>query len=535
MNLTIVLSLIWMYKWWIVGPVLAYIILRGNTPIGKPMRIKPGANVPPGESWFIESLKTDGASIHSCSFVEFDGQGDYVNFDQHQHVWEKVAELARRQQLLLVIYCHGWKNNSQSYDVVKFCDFLGRLAASSVVANFGYRVHGVYLGWRGNLYRPHIEKDGPTHAYAATSERFGGPVVSSRWSRRFVWTRWLQENLSYWSRRRAAEHKVSSVPMARTVYTCASLVKSIDKDKGRNIGDLTSSRVLVMGHSFGALMLERALNSTCLDPLIDQWSWFSRPTSEAPSASAHLKPLPLDFVFFVNSAAPSIYAKAMRDFLAAHQAALARAHSISALAPIFVSLTSSADSATRYAHPAANLLSRFYPSLRRKYTELIKLQGTCDVNQSWFYRRTPGHQPLLVDHWLEECLPTSNPPTTHAKVLEENLDYKTDNALEFWAHRSGKNGTLARWKFTLQPGKADRAWTREFGSLHPSRCSYWLIRCDKRIIRDHNDIWSDTTMEVYAALYRLVEWARDPNNAVSNKILADYWNGKIAVELAADA
>jgi hypothetical protein len=42
-------------------------------------------------------------------------------------------------------------------------------------------------------------------------------------------------------------------------------------------------------------------------------------------------------------------------------------------------------------------------------------------------------------------------------------------------------------------------------------------------------------MEVYAALYRLVEWARDPNSLVANKILADYWNGKTAVEVAADA
>lgn len=524
MSLMVVGSLIWIYKWWILGfSVLAYIIFRGNAPIGKPMRVKPGDNVPAGESWYIESLPADGASLHSCSFVEFDGQGDYVDFKQHQHAWEKVGELAKQQPLLLVIYCHGWKNNSQSSDVVKFCDFLGRLASTSAVDRFKYRVHGVFLGWRGNLYRPHIEKDGETHAYANTLKRFGSPVVSPKWSRRFVWTAWLQENFSYWSRRRAAEHKVSSVPMGRTVYTCASLVKSIDKDKGRNISSLTSSRVLVMGHSFGALMLERALNATTLDPLIDQWSWFSRQTSAPTQDAAHLNPLPLDFVFFVNSAAPSIYAKAMRDFLTAHQSALVRGHSVSALAPIFVSLTSSADSATRYAHPAANLLSRFYPSLRRKYTQLIKISGPCDVNQSWFYRRTPGHQPLLVDHWLEVCSQAPDPPRTHGEVLEQNLNYQTPNPLEFWAHTSGRNGILQRWQLTLEPAPADRAWAHKFGELQPSRCSYWLIRCDKRMIRDHNDIWSDTTMEVYAALYRLVEWARYPDNPLSNQVLGDYW------------
>ena len=344
MTLAVLYSLIWIYKWWIIGSFLAYLLFRANTPIGRPMRIKPGDKVPLGESWYIQSSPADPKHVHSCSFVEFDGRGDYIDFEQHRHAWEKVGELARKQPLLLVLYCHGWKNNSQSSDVVKFNDFLGRLAASSAVAKFQYRVHGVYLGWRGNLYRPHIEKDGEGSAYTRTSKLFGGPVVSPKWSRRFLKTAQLQENFSYWSRRRAAEDKVSSVPMARTVYTCASLVKSIDKENGRTIESLDSSRVLVMGHSFGALMLERALNSTCLDPLIDQWSWFSRSVGQVP-ASAPLNPLPLDFVFFVNSAAPSIYAKAMRDFLAAHQSALEQAHSASAFAPIFVSLTSSADSA----------------------------------------------------------------------------------------------------------------------------------------------------------------------------------------------
>jgi hypothetical protein len=231
-------------------------------------------------------------------------------------------------------------------------------------------------------------------------------------------------------------------------------------------------------------------------------------------------------VFFVNSAAPSIYAKAMRDFLAAHESALVRGGSSSAFAPIFVSLTSSADSATRYAHPAANLLSRFYPSLRRKYTQLIKIDGTCDVNQSWFFRRTPGHQPLLVDHWLEECPSAGAPPNNHADVLEENLDPRTSDPLNFWAHIAGPTGSVKRWKLTLRPSEADRNWGKQFGSLHPSKCSYWFVRCDGRIIRDHNDVWSDTAMEVYVAFYRLVDWSRLPGNARSNDVLRSYWEGK---------
>src|SRR5689334_18937449 len=123
------LSIIVAYKWWIIaglGLVVLVFCFRGNAPIGDPMRAAPSPGLPPGESWFIESEPTNETPVHSCSFVEFDGHGDYIDFKQHEHAWKKVEELANSQPLLLVTYCHGWKNNSQSTDVVKFTHFLGR-------------------------------------------------------------------------------------------------------------------------------------------------------------------------------------------------------------------------------------------------------------------------------------------------------------------------------------------------------------------------------------------------------------------------
>ena len=99
-----------------------------------------------------------------------------------------------------------------------------------------------------------------------------------------------------------------------------------------------------------------------------------RPYPQSLVAQALANPLLLDFVLCVNSAAPAIYAKAMRDFLTAHQGALVKGDATHPYALTFVSLTSSADAATRYAHPFANLLCWFYPSLRRKFTRLIKIQ-----------------------------------------------------------------------------------------------------------------------------------------------------------------
>jgi len=528
---------------WIIGlaGLALPVLFTGCTSVGKPMRIEPGPGVAAGDSWYIQSKPANGAPPFSCSFVEFDGRGDYIDFNQHTAAWKKVKELAEARKILLVFYCHGWKNNSQSGDVVKFNEFLSRLSASPAVRDFGYRVHGVYLGWRGNLYRPYVGKgdDSEDNSYRRTESEFGSPIVSANHQRRFYWTAWLQEQFSYWSRRNAAEHKVSSVPIARTIYTCASLAKSIDRHHDRT-NLLDSSRVMVMGHSFGALLLERALNATCLDPLTDQWSWFEKHSEDDKQKlqqgdlPLHEKlsenPLPLDFVLFVNSAAPAIYAKTMRDFLTAHQHALQRANSPAADTPVFLSITSSADKATRYLHPAANLFSRFYPSLQHTYTNLVKIPKDHPrrVHQSVFFKRTPGHQPLLVDHWLVDGPPLSTDSTDPQHIINANLDYSTSNPLAFLAQRSGKNGKIARWTFSLHPpNQAEKHWAEKYGPLEPNRSSYWFVSCDKRLIRDHNDVWSDTAMQLYTGLYRLVEWTRIPANQDKTKPLFDhYWSGK---------
>jgi len=514
----------------------------GCTTTGQPMRHDPKTHAKQ-DAWFIQGESKDpsgSATPFSCSFVEFDGRGDYIDFKQHTGAWRKVKELGSREKLLLVFYAHGWKNNSQSGDVAEFNEFLGRLAASPAVKNFGYRVHGIYLGWRGNLYHPYVDKENPEGAYQRTANQFGEPIINAKHHRKFGWTAFVRENLSYWSRRRAAEHKVSSVPLARTVFTCATLAKSLDAQRPRAAGAselLHSSRVMVMGHSFGALLLERALNATCLDPLTDQWMWFeSKPEAEqkillanqsAAAPRLTQNPLPLDFVLFINSAAPAIYAKTMRDFLAAHQSALRRAGSPAADAPVFMSITSSADQATRRLHPIANVFAPIAPSLQRTYTDLIKFpRGKANVHQSAFYNRTVGHQPLLVDHWVVDAGPAPAGPVGTPAIINENLDYFADTPLEFFAQPSGGHTNTHAWKFSLQPPNSEEAeWAAQFGEIHPARSSYWFVRCGADLIRGHNDIWSDSAMELYAALYRLVEWTRLPeNHPKASRIFNDYWN-----------
>ena len=37
---------------------------------------------------------------------------------------------------------------------------------------------------------------------------------------------------------------------------------------------------------------------------------------------------------------------------------------------------------------------------------------------------------------------------------------------------------------------------------------YWIMSCDGDLISGHNDVWSVTTMEMYAGIFRAVEMRR---------------------------
>src|SRR4051794_37146308 len=103
-----------------------------------------------------------------------------------------------------------------------------------------------------------------------------------------------------------------------------------------------------MGHSFGALMLEQSLGQAMTGGLTMDWWQKDGESKERPTG------LPFDLVLFVNSAAPSIYAKEMRDFLKAYRSGLGIVHSTEQDVPVIVSVTSTADWATGIVHPIGN-------------------------------------------------------------------------------------------------------------------------------------------------------------------------------------
>jgi hypothetical protein len=176
--------------------------------------------------------------------------------------------------------------------------------------------------------------------------------------------------------------------------------------------------------------------------------------------------------------------------------------------PLVVSVTSSADTATKDAHRWANVFAPLYPSLQRKYTEGVlkmdkkKTPHSIPVPQAYFYEHTPGHNPLLVDHWIvkEKDAGGSLPPNDSQKIFELNLAPPPAGISPSLFYTSSKKGVVT-WNIGRAPCPAD--WSQYKGYAPVRRGNYWVIRCDGDLIASHTAIWTENTMELYAALFRL--------------------------------
>lgn len=470
-------------------------LVSGCATNGHPMRFKPaldaqGAVTNQPLSWYIEGKTTNGRPI-SCSFVEFDERGDFIDFRQHLACEDCISNLVKTSDhVLVVMYCHGWKNNSQSGDVIRFNSFLAKIAESPDVIQHGYRVHGVYLSWRGNVVHPYVERSGSDddyNFYCQCTTNYGGEIVDKKYNRFSYWLGWIPENFDFFTRQRAAEHLVSGLPLARAIFTYASAAK----DYGHKPGN----QVVVMGHSMGALMLERSLGQALTGSLVMEW-WNGINGTNAVQNPA----VPFDLILFLNSAAPSIYAKEMRDFLEANRNS--ERYTGNPDAPVIISLTSTADSATGTLYPIAHIFAPLKPSLKRRYKSGIfedQDKGQPSIRQSVFYTHTPGHQRYLINHWVkqEKSMTNAIPSDVFAaNISQENVS----NPYVFYT-----SDPPAAWKITKDTA---HPVTYKGQPLAMSDSDYWIMNCGKDLIASHGDIWSTRDMEMYAAFYRLTAYLK---------------------------
>ena len=170
------------------------------------------------------------SALYKTGFIELNEDGSYVDPAQERKVLALIDAEKRRGpdgKIITFLYVHGWKNNGhpaapgeKPQDVERFSTGLAELGFRARLAAGGgpaVPIVGVYIGWRGKSLR------GPS------------------------WFTFV----SYWSRRNTA-NRVGGGSMLPAAIN--------DVIEHTNAGS-EKSRVILVGHSFGARVLEHAIEN----------------------------------------------------------------------------------------------------------------------------------------------------------------------------------------------------------------------------------------------------------------------------------
>lgn len=298
---------------------------------------------------------------YSLAFVEFDDLGEMFmeraqkpicisqnNEEQdNTELGQAICEIQRINRgeqgpdPVFILFTHGWKNNASdsSGNVWGFRSVLQSLADQ--LAPSGRPVMGIYIGWRG----------------AVTNL----PVV---------------KEFSFWNRKDAAT-RIPGAHLTEAVRRITLAAKSNEK-----------ATLLVVGHSFGGLVMERTLTQAMVEMILEN--------VEKIDAG---QPLPMpDLTVLLNEAGPATEAKEFLDFLTREHLEYTDANKTPH--PLFLSLTSTGDTATRIIFPVGQFLGK-HGLTTRKYESPDEFGET---DQNHYFLHTTANSPKLISHEVKKSV-----------------------------------------------------------------------------------------------------------------------------------
>lgn len=276
-----------------------------------------------------------GNAYYTLSFVEFDDVGelwDPAELDDALHAIQSESA----NSPLVVLFIHGWKNDAsdKSGNVWGFRCELGAIAN-----RYNRTVIGIYLGWRGAVTDVTLFKD-----------------------------------FTFWNRITAAT-RIPGADMTDVVMRIMRETKGPDGNR--------DATLIAIGHSFGGLVLERAVTQALVE----------RIDEAEKNGPRHEVQFPADLVVFLNEAGPALQAKQLLDMLFRKHAAFSRGDN--SPQPFLLSMTSKGDTATHLAFPGGQALSLFKTSLR-DYQPHGDEFGVS--NQTSYYLHTAANTTALQSH-----------------------------------------------------------------------------------------------------------------------------------------
>jgi pimeloyl-ACP methyl ester carboxylesterase len=388
---------------------------------------------------------------YKVGFAEFNDKGDPVDTKQLEKIealirFEK-ARAARENgtnKIITLIYVHGWKNNAEQAvpggkqkDVERF---------SLAMSELGYRakrvagkdkepvpIVGIYIGWRGRS--------------------LNGPG----------WFTFL----SYWGRRNAA-NRVGGPPLAKALNSFIDLTND----------QSPASRVLLVGHSFGARVVDHAI----ADGKVKLY--------DTPAAGQLSRPR-IDLALLVNSANDARLSMSMIRQLSSDgiqlqhpdadpRACAQKPNQRQCRYPLVAAITSTGDTDTKFLLPAANFINldkdpahEVPPITEGKFLDPIPPAGI-------YKRAAAGHLRFLHTHDVNPIACSAAPPQCGLSGGSDDAD------CEFAFRTEGESP--ACYQVNVRP-------ENRF-----NKTPFWVMSVDPTIIRNHGDIWNLSFVSMLGAM-----------------------------------
>ena len=391
----------------------------------------------------VQRIKTDEGNMFQLGFIEFDDQGQLWDRDkQKQHVVETIAKLGETQDLIMVVFVHGWKHSAAPNDgnIDTFRSVLSDLtdaevAMSNLKGVEPSKVFGVYLGWRG--------------------ESVSIPVL---------------DNLTFWDRKNTA-HKVGYGGVTEVLSELES-IRDRQPDKHR---DGSRTKLAVIGHSFGGAVVFSALVQVLENRMI---------ASKRGADEQRIKGFG-DIVVLINPAF-----EAMRYTPLADMSTEVEKYDDQQL-PILAILTSEADYATKYAFKIGRYFSTIFEMNRVITRRNATTKSTEQVSEKQASVTAVGHFSNYQTHTLKPITGQEQRIFNTPKInIDVRVQYLLD-ASDAW-HNDKPGGEIQFGQVLLHRS--------QFSAAHNP---YLLAYVDKHLIADHNDIADDRIIEFIKQLIML--------------------------------
>lgn len=410
----------------------------------------------------LKSVRGPQDGRYKLAFIEFGDQGSPLDTSQRKAALEVIHEAPRP---LLFVYVHGWQNNAVSRDVCRFEHFLDTVSSYPEFTGRKINVIGVYIAWRGqDLTIPGLNF------------------------------------FTFWSRKSTGEGIAAGNSCLATIEELAVAAREPGKDYHHTV---------LLGHSFGALVLGNTISHSILGA-----------NGEGGRSSS-----PWDMAVAFNSAAGSIGVRQLMAELnylykydPQRRAYVSRANlgdettTVSENRPALVFLQSENDAATGQMFPigtdVTNVLNLRY------HWERVPVPGSNGekVSEREFFTHTPGNNKYLVNYKIVPLGPASAPSdlrATHNRAFEANIrENRPDFKFYTSEHNDGHEKKFCR-SCDYQPGQApppteNEVWRQwQFVYSGNARVPCWIVRVPKDIISGHGGLWSDNSVAMLGALFRI--------------------------------